>query len=155
MKAIIFACLCVVLLAVSPLEKYEDLLRQDNCASKVLDVMQPEIKEAAEKFAKEETLEKKVEVLAMINKGVEMMDKCFEGKKAPANEDWIEHDGISLLLASNCEKDAAMVLLLGDEIKKDPKNIPQDIILAIFEVIFAKQTEADCKQAWNYIIHHH
>ena len=155
MKAVIVACLCVVLLAITPLQKYEDLLRQDTCASKVLDTMQPEIKEKAEEFANAETLEKKVEVLALIHKGVEMMDKCFEGKKTPSNAVWIEHDAISLLLASNCEKDAGMMLLLADEIKKDPKNIPQDIIIAIFEVILEKQTEADCKQAYNYIIHHH
>jgi len=41
MKLVVFACVMVCLLAVSPIEKYAELARQDSCVSKVLDYIQP------------------------------------------------------------------------------------------------------------------
>lgn len=43
MKAIIFAALLVCLLAVSPLDKLNSVMRQDDCASKAFDLIKPEI----------------------------------------------------------------------------------------------------------------
>jgi len=41
MKVLVFTCLIVCLLALSPIEKYEQLARQDDCVSKVLDKIKP------------------------------------------------------------------------------------------------------------------
>jgi hypothetical protein len=43
MKVIVFACILVTLLAVNPLEKYEQLARQDDCVANVFDLIKPEI----------------------------------------------------------------------------------------------------------------
>ena len=43
MKAILIACLLVATLAVSPLEKYEAIARQDDCVANVFDLLKPEI----------------------------------------------------------------------------------------------------------------
>lgn len=43
MKAIVFACILVTLLAANPLEKYEALVREDVCVANVLDLIKPEI----------------------------------------------------------------------------------------------------------------
>ena len=43
MKIIVFTCLLVALLAVNPLEKYEELARQDDCVANVFDLLKPEI----------------------------------------------------------------------------------------------------------------
>lgn len=43
MKAILIACLFVAILAVNPLEKYEAIVRQDDCVANVFDLIKPEI----------------------------------------------------------------------------------------------------------------
>lgn len=43
MKIIVLACLLVALLAVNPLEKYEEIARQDDCVANVFDLLKPEI----------------------------------------------------------------------------------------------------------------
>ena len=48
MKAIIFACLLVVLFAASPLDKYKELVSQDTCASQAIDAIKPKTPKAGE-----------------------------------------------------------------------------------------------------------
>ena len=81
-----------------------------------------------------------------------MLDKCNANKPAIKVGDIVEWDGIAFMLASNCFKDVGMELLLSDEIIKDPKDIPQDVILSIFLVILGKQALTDCKQFEHFII---
>ena len=145
MKVAILALLVVCLFASA--DKYVELLGKDSCAAKVISTIKPEITTAV---AGMKSFEDKVELTALVSKAQTMMEACPQPTYSPANADIIEKEGIELLLASNCEKDAGIMLLLGDEIKKDPKNIPQDLILGLFEVILFKQASADCKQAFCY-----
>lgn len=42
MKVVLFATLLVCLLAVSPFEKLNAVVRQDDCSAKVIDLLKPE-----------------------------------------------------------------------------------------------------------------
>lgn len=81
-----------------------------------------------------------------------MLNKCEAARPQPQLGDWIEHDGVALLLASNCFKDVGIVLLLADTIVQDPKDITNDVIVLIFEAILGMQAVKDCEQFEHYII---
>ena len=48
------------------------------------------------------------------------------------------------LASSQCFQDIGGVLYLLDAIKQDPSNIPQDIIVGIFTVMYTKKAIHDC-----------
>ena len=43
MRFVVLACVLVCLLAVNPIEKYEQLARQDDCVANVFDELKPKI----------------------------------------------------------------------------------------------------------------
>ena len=97
----------------------------------------------------------KEELSILIEKTKGAYDKC-DGNKSTQPivlGDPVKAAGIGFLLASNCFKDVGMLLLLADEIIQDPKNVANDIILAIILAILGKQGYADCSQFIHYIHH--
>ncbi len=81
----------------------------------------------------------------------EVYNACKEANIEPVLGDAIENTGIAFLLASNCTKDIGAVLLIGDTIIQDPKNITNDIIVLIFVALLGRQGVADCSQFWHFI----
>lgn len=159
MKAIILACLLVAILAVNPLEKYEKLARQDDCVANVFDLIKPEIDAKLEElktvplpFIQNKDLSLQVELLALLEKGKTMLDKCNANKPQPVFGDIVEWDGIAFLLASNCFKDVGIELLLADTVIQSPKDYTNDVIVAIFGYLLGRQAAADCAQFEHFII---
>ena len=152
MKIIVFACLLVALLAVNPLEKYEELARQDDCVANVFDLLKPEIDAKLETLKTQHDLSLKVELLALLEKGKQMLDKCNANKPQPKFGDVVEWDGVAFLLASNCFKDVGIVLLLADTVIQSPTDWTNDVIVAIFGYLLGKQGVADCSQFEHFII---
>lgn len=159
MKAILFACLLVTLLAVNPLEKYEALARQDDCVANVFDLIKPEIDAKLEELKsvlpapiQNKDLSLQVEVLALLEKGKTMLDKCNSNKPQPVFGDIVEYDGVAFLLASNCFKDVGIVLLLADTVVQNPTDYTNDVIVAIFGYLLGRQGYADCAQFEHFII---
>ena len=159
MKAIIFASLLVCLLAVSPLDKLNAVARQDTCAANVLDLIKPEIDAKLEELknvhlqsSQNQNLNMLVDTLALMEKGKKMLDACEANKPAVKVGDVVEWDGVALLLASNCFKDAGIELLLADTVIQDPKDYTNDIVVAIFGYILGIQAVKDCAQFEHFII---
>ena len=152
MKIIVLACLLVALLAVNPLEKYEEIARQDDCVANVFDLLKPEIDAKLETLKTQHDLSLKVELLALLEKGKQMLDKCNAKKPQPKFGDVVEWDGVALLLASNCFKDVGIVLLLADTVIQSPTDWTNDVIVAIFGYLLGKQGVADCSQFEHFII---
>jgi hypothetical protein len=159
MKAILIACFLVAILAVNPLEKYEALARQDDCVANVFDLIKPEIDAKLGElktvpFApiQNKDLSLQVEVLALLEKGKTMLDKCNANKPQPVFGDVVEWDGIAFLLASNCFKDVGVVLLLADTVVQNPTDYTNDVIVAIFGYLLGRQGVADCSQFEHFII---
>lgn len=94
----------------------------------------------------------KVELLALLEKGKQMLDKCNAKKPQPKFGDVVEWDGVALLLASNCFKDVGIVLLLADTVIQSPTDWTNDVIVAIFGYLLGKQGVADCSQFEHFII---
>ena len=151
MKVAIFALLAVCLFA-SSIDNYVNLVGKESCAGKVVTTLQSEIEAVS---AKASGMSEQAEILSIISKGKQMMDSCPQETYSPANADIIEKDGIALLLGSNCEKDAGIMLLLGDTIVKDPKNYANDAIVLIFEGILGRQAIKECEQFIHYVHPHH
>ena len=93
-----------------------------------------------------------VEVIALMEKGKKMLDKCNEGKAPIKVGDAVEWEGTAFLLASNCFKDVGIVLLLADTIVQNPSDYVQDVMVAIFEYLLGRQAVADCKQFEHFIV---
>ena len=93
-----------------------------------------------------------VEVLALMEKGRKMLDKCNENKAPLKVGDAVEWEGTAFLLASNCFKDVGIVLLLADVIVQDASDYVQDVMVAIFEYLLGRQAVADCKQFEHFIV---
>ena len=93
-----------------------------------------------------------VEVIALMEKGKKMLDKCNEGKAPIKVGDVVEWEGTAFLLASNCFKDVGIVLLLADTIVQNPSDYVQDVMVAIFEYLLGRQAVADCKQFEHFIV---
>ena len=151
MKVAILALLAVCLFA-SSIDNYVNLVGKDSCAGKVVTTLRSEIDTVA---AKASGLNEQTEILSILSKGKQMMDSCPQETYAPANADIIEKDGTALLLGSNCEKDAGIMMLIGDTVVKDPKNYTNDVIVVIIEGILGAQAHKDCAQFIHYIHPHH
>jgi hypothetical protein len=153
MKAIIFACLLVVLFAASPLDKYKELVSQDTCASQAIDAIKPKIDaKLAELKADQKNFMLQVEVLSLMEQGKQLVNKCESAKPAPKFGDAVEWEGVSFLLASNCFKDAGIELILADTVIQDPTDYVNDIIVAIFGYILGVQGVKDCEQFYNFVV---
>jgi len=81
-----------------------------------------------------------------------MLDKCNENKTPIKVGDIVEWDGMAFLLASNCFKDVGIELLLVDTVVQHPKDITNDVAVAIFGYILGRQGLNDCKQFEHFII---
>ena len=97
-------------------------------------------------------MNKLTEVLALMEKGKKMLDKCNANKPAIKVGDIVEHDGIAFLLASNCFKDVGIVLLLADTVIQDASDYVNDVVVAIFGFLLGRQAVADCEQFEHFII---
>jgi len=152
MKTIVFACLLVCLLAVSPMEQFKAKAIQDTCVADALDQIKPEIDaKIAELKQDQKNLELEVELLALMEKGKTMLAKC-ESSTQPTFGDAVEWEGVSFLLASNCFKDVGVVLLLADTIVQAPTDWTNDLIVAIFGYFLGKQGVKDCEQFWGFVV---
>ena len=146
MKFAVLALLLVCLFAVD-MQRYTELMGKDACAVKVLNNIMPEATELAKTYEQTQNFQEKVEFLTLLSKVQKMMETCNQ-EAAPVIADPIEDLAICLLLISNCAKDDGIILLLLDQIIKDKgKDIPEDIIVAIFEAILANQAYHDCAMA--------
>jgi hypothetical protein len=152
MKSIVFACLLVVLLAVNPLDQYKTLVNQDDCASKTIELIKPEIDAKLAELKDNSNLKLQVEVLALMEKGKQMLDKCESSKTIPKFGDAVEWEGVSFLLASNCFKDVGIELILADSVVQAPTDYTNDLIVAIFGYILGRQAVKDCEQFYNFVV---
>lgn len=95
----------------------------------------------------------KAELLALINDAKQVYDSCSISKKVePVLGDAVEAAGVGFLLASNCFKDVGIVLLIGDSIIQDPKDITNDVIVLIFLYILGRQGYADCEKFIHFVL---
>lgn len=91
--------------------------------------------------------------MTLIQQAKAISTECGLDKKTDvALGDIVEATGVSFLLASNCFKDVGIVLLLVDSVVQDPKDVTNDIIIAIFGAILGKQGYKDCSQFINFVI---
>lgn len=149
MKAIVLACLLVCLFALSPIEQYKAMAAKDTCVANALDEIKPMIDaKLAELKQDQKNLALEVEVLALMEQGKNMLDKCDTKTLGDA----VEWEGVSFLLASNCFKDVGIVLLLADTVVQDPTDWTNDLIVAIFGYFLGKQGVKDCEQMYNFIV---
>ena len=135
------------------LDEAKNLINQDSCATKVMELLAPEIEaKVAEVKSNPNNQQAKDELNALIEKSKNAYEKCQGNlRSAPVLSDPVKALGVGFLLASNCFKDVGIVLLIADSIIQDPKDITNDVIVAIFLYILGRQGVADCEQLWNYI----
>lgn len=150
MKVAIFALLVVCLFA-SSVDKYVEMMGKDSCAAKVITTLKSEIETVANKG----DLKNQVEILAVVSKGKEMMKACPQELPTTPNKHTPLYDvGVDFITLSNCAKDIGIECLLADEVAQDWHNVPQDVFIAIFLAILARQAVGDCEQFYDYFIHH-
>jgi hypothetical protein len=156
MKAIIFATLLVCLFA---LNTQEIIDMQDKCTRDVFGLLKPQIDAKVEEYknvtdysTQNKNVALEVEILALIQKGKMMLDKCNENKAPIKVGDIVEWDGYAFLLASNCFKDIGIVLLLTDTVIVAPGDKVNDLMVAIFVFILGRQGFEDCKVFEQFII---
>jgi hypothetical protein len=153
MKAIVLACLLVCLLAFNPLEQLKAQAMQDVCVADALNEIKPIIDAKLAELKKDQkNLELEVEVLALMEQGKTMLDKCAVAKPQPTLGDAVEWEGVSFLLASNCAKDVGIVLLLSDTVIQDPTDWTNDLIVGIFGYFLGKQGVKDCEQFYSFVV---
>eukprot|EP00178_Gracilaria_changii_P007543 TRINITY_DN2380_c0_g4_i2.p1 TRINITY_DN2380_c0_g4~~TRINITY_DN2380_c0_g4_i2.p1 ORF type:complete len:150 (+),score=30.36 TRINITY_DN2380_c0_g4_i2:1-450(+) len=149
MKAIIFATLLVCLFA---LNVEEIIAKQDECTAGVFNLIKPQVDATLEQLKNKKDISLEVELLALLEKGKKMLDKCNENKTPIKVGDIVEWDGYAFLLASNCFKDVGIELLLADTIVQNPTDYVNDVMVGIFGYILGRQAVADCKQFEHFII---
>jgi hypothetical protein len=150
MKTIVLACLLVCLLALSPIEQYKAMAAKDTCVANALDEIKPIIDAKLAELKKDQkNLGLEVEVLALMEQGKNMLDKC---DTKTTLGDAVEWEGVSMLLTSNCFKDVGIVLLLADTVVQAPTDYANDLIVGIFGYFLGKQGVKDCEQMYNFIV---
>ena len=114
---VIFAALLVVSIA-TPVEQLKDLVKNDQCATSSMAILEPQIKEQVEKLKiNSQDLIAKAELLKLVEKAKNIFDACNIHQKAePVLGDAVKAAGIAFLLASNCFKDVGAVLLIADSV---------------------------------------
>eukprot|EP00919_Chromeraceae_sp_WS-2016_P078080 GHVR01184693.1.p1 GENE.GHVR01184693.1~~GHVR01184693.1.p1 ORF type:complete len:154 (-),score=12.26 GHVR01184693.1:89-550(-) len=151
-KTLLLICFMawVALSVVDPSQRIKDIVANDECASKTLEIFKPQIQEKMEALKQNsEDLKAKAELLALVEKA----NGCQINKKVePVLNDVIEGAGMAFLLASNCFKDIGAVLLIFDSIVQDPSDWKNDIIVLIFVALLGRQGYADCEQFIHFVI---
>jgi hypothetical protein len=135
------------------LDEAKNMINQDSCATKIMDLLAPEIEaKVAEVKNNPNNQQAKDELSALIEKSKNTYEKCQGNlRAAPVLSDPIKAAGVGFLLASNCFKDVGIVLLIADSIVQDPTDYTNDVIVAIFLYILGRQGYADCEQLIHYL----